>query len=49
MLSLKPRAEQLNHQTWHPHVEPSDDDPLPKCVAAAFKALKNDIVVQVVN
>jgi len=38
-----------NHQTWHPHVEACDDDLLPKCVAAAFKALKNDIVVQVVN
>ncbi|CAJ2665300.1 unnamed protein product [Trifolium pratense] len=35
-----------NHKTWHPRVEASKDDPLPKCIATAFKARKNDIVVK---
>ena len=36
-----------NHQTWPPRVEASDDHPLPKSVATAFKARKNDILVKV--
>ncbi|WJX65248.1 hypothetical protein P8452_49929 [Trifolium repens] len=35
-----------NHQTWPPRVEASNDDPLPKSIATAFKARKNDIVVK---
>ncbi|KAL5076312.1 hypothetical protein RYX36_015296 [Vicia faba] len=35
-----------NHCVWPTHVEASDDDPLVKQVAAAFKARKNDIVVK---
>jgi hypothetical protein len=38
-----------NHQTWPPRVEASNDDPLPKSIATAFKARKNDIVVKVIN
>ena len=36
-----------NHQTWPPRLEASNDHPLPKSVATAFKACKNDIVVKV--
>ncbi|CAL5186275.1 unnamed protein product [Lathyrus oleraceus] len=35
-----------NHRVWPPRVEASDDDPLVKRVATAFKARKNDIVVK---
>ena len=41
--------EQLNHQAWPPHMEACGDDPLPKHVAIAFKARKNNIVIMVVN
>ncbi|CAK8533762.1 unnamed protein product [Lathyrus sativus] len=35
-----------NHRVWPPRVEASNDDPLVKRVATAFKARKNDIVVK---
>lgn len=38
-----------NHRVWPPRVEASDDDPLVKRVATAFKARKNDIVVKVIT
>ncbi|XP_061357526.1 altered inheritance of mitochondria protein 32-like [Gastrolobium bilobum] len=35
-----------NHLAWPPRVEASDADPLPKSVATAFRARKNDIAVK---
>ncbi|GAU31843.1 hypothetical protein TSUD_114540, partial [Trifolium subterraneum] len=35
-----------NHKIWPARVEASKNDPLPKCIATAFKARKNDIVVK---
>jgi hypothetical protein len=36
-----------NHLSWPPRVEASDDDPLPKLIAATFKARKNDLALKV--
>ncbi|KAE9588927.1 hypothetical protein Lal_00012531 [Lupinus albus] len=35
-----------NHLSWPPRLEASDDDPLPKLVAARLKARKNEIAVK---
>ncbi|XP_061343843.1 altered inheritance of mitochondria protein 32-like [Gastrolobium bilobum] len=35
-----------SHESWPPRVEASDADPLPKLVAATWKARKNDIAVK---
>lgn len=35
-----------SYASWPPRVEASDDDPLPKLVAATFKARKNDIALK---
>ncbi|WJX75762.1 hypothetical protein P8452_59261 [Trifolium repens] len=35
-----------NHLSWSPRVEASDDDPLPKLIAATFKARKNDLALK---
>jgi hypothetical protein len=36
-----------NHLSWPPRVEASDDHPLPKLIAATFKARKNDLALKV--
>lgn len=36
-----------SHQSWPPRVESSDADPLPKLLAAAFKARKEDFKLKV--
>ena len=38
-----------NHESWPSSVESSDDDPLPKMLASALKARKDDIPVKVIS